>query len=223
MWIRQLIVFPAAALMIAAGLAAAEGVPPVDQLMQAVENRYNHAHTLTVDFKEIYSFQGHRRPAESGTLVLKKQGKMRWDYTQPAGKVFVSDGKNVYLYTAQDNRVEKVPLKDTEDMRAPLAFLLGRLDMKREFTGFTVHAGDGGVWLDALAKNDRVAYEKIEMLVAEQGEIRQLEVEGRDGSTLSYSFSNERLNPPVRDSTFHFSIPAGAQVVDSDALEQQGR
>jgi outer membrane lipoprotein carrier protein len=51
---------------------------------------------------------------------------MRWDYLRPAGKLFISDGKTVYLYSASENRVEKMPLKDTEDMRAPLAFLLGQ-------------------------------------------------------------------------------------------------
>ena len=99
---------------------------------------------------------------------------MRWDYSQPAGKLFVSDGKTCILYTAGDNRVEKIPLKDTEDMRAPLAFLLGHLDMKKEFRDFEI-------WQDARwragwrrsAKNDRVPYAEIEMLVGRDGEIRQ--------------------------------------------------
>jgi len=140
---------------------------------------------------------------------------MRWDYTRPAGKLFISDGKNVFLYTARDNRVEKVPLKDTEDMRAPLAFLLGRLDMKKEFREFQVRAGDGGTWLEASAKNDRVPYEKIQMLIAPDGEVRELKVLGRDQSELAYAFSNEQLNPPLDEAVFHFQIPAGAEVVDA--------
>jgi len=57
--------------------------------------------------------QGHRRSPEAGKLTLRKQGKMRWDYAKPAGKVFVSDGKMFYLHTAADNKVEEIPLKDT--------------------------------------------------------------------------------------------------------------
>lgn len=216
MRVRQLIVFWAVTLS-----AWAAGSP--NELIHTVENRYNHARTLSVHFVEEYSLQGHHRPPESGTLVLKKQGKMRWDYTQPAGKVFVSDGKDVYLYTAEDNRVEKVPLKDTEDMRAPLAFLLGRLDMKKEFKDFETHPGEGGTWLDAAAKNNRVPYEKVEMLVGGDGEISDLRVAGRDGSILSFSFGDEKLNPPVSDSAFHFAIPAGAQVVNSVEFQQQER
>ena len=186
-----------------------------DSLIKKIQDRYNSAHTLSVHFIEDYSMMGHPRPAESGELSLRKQGKMRWDYTHPAGKLFVSNGKEVFLYTAADNRVEKVPLKDTEDMRAPLAFLLGRLDMKKEFRDFTTRQGDGGVWLDASAKTDRLPYEKIEMLIAPDGSIDRLNVVGRDQSLLSYTFTDEKINPHLSDTLFHFQIPPGAQVVNA--------
>lgn len=217
---RQLSVVWVAALVAVAPLWAAAGV---NELIQKVEDRYNHAKTLTVQFVEEYDVEGHRRPAESGTLVLKKAGKMRWDYAQPEGKVFVSDGKNVYLYLAEDNRVEKVPLKATEDMRAPLAFLLGRLDLKKEFRDFQAHPGEGGTWLEAAAKTNQVPYERVEMLVAPDGAIHNLKVEGRDGSVLSFAFRDEKLNLPVSDSVFHFVIPPGAEVVDSVDFVQQER
>lgn len=190
-------------------------------LIKEVEDHYNSARTLSVQFVETYSILGHARPPETGTLTLRKQGKMRWEYTRPEGKLFISDGKTVYLYTAEDNRVEKVPLKDTEDMRAPLAFLLGRLDLKKEFRDFKTSPGDGGTWLDASAKNDRVPYQSVDMLIAPGGQVRQLKVMGRDQSLLAYSFANEKLNPPVNDQEFHFTIPAGAEVVDSIESESQ--
>jgi outer membrane lipoprotein carrier protein len=209
------------ALLLALGVSGLLANSTADGLIAQVQNRYNAARTLSVSFVENYSMQGHPRPPESGTLLLRKQGKMRWDYTRPAGKLFISDGKNVFLYTARDNRVEKVPLKDTEDMRAPLAFLLGRLDMKKEFREFQVRAGDGGTWLEASAKNDRVPYEQIQMLIAPDGEVRELKVLGRDQSELAYAFSNEQLNPPLNEAVFHFQIPAGAEVVDAVAFGRQ--
>ena len=189
-----------------------------NQLIERVEKRYNNARTLSLNFTETYQIQGHARQPESGTLALRKQGKMRWDYTQPQGKLFISDGKNVYLYTATDNRVEKVKLKDTEDMRAPLAFLLGKLDMRKEFRDFEVRENSAATWLDASARNDRLPYEKIEMLIAPDSSIRALKVVGRDESLISFSFDNERLNPPLADQLFRFTIPPGAEVVDSVGL-----
>ncbi len=194
-----------------------------DELIKKVQDRYNGARTLAVNFEENYSILGHARPPETGTLTLRKQGKMRWDYTRPAGKLFISDGKNLFLYTARDNRVEKVPLKDTEDMRAPLAFLLGRMDMKKEFRDFRVRPSEGGTWLDASAKNDRVPYESVAMLIAQDGSVRQLKVVGRDQSLLAFSFADERLNPPAGDQLFHFTVPPGAEVVDAVEFGSQAK
>jgi len=157
-----------------------------------------------------------QRPPEEGKLTLRKQGKMRWEYSKPAGKLFLADGKTVYLYSAKDNKVEKVPLKDTEDMRAPLAFLLGHLDLKKEFRNFATRPGEGGgTWLAASAKSDRAPYEQIEMLIGEDGSVRHLKATGRDQSAIDYYFKEERLNPPVADTLFHFTIPPGAEVVDA--------
>ena len=195
---------------------------PTDEILHRVEGHYNSARTLSVGFVESYSMLGHPREPESGTLTLRKSGKMRWDYAKPKGKLFISDGKNVFLFTAQDNRVERWKLKDTEDMRAPLAFLLGRMEMKKEFQNFSTHPGEGGIWLDAVAKNDRAPYEKVEMLVFPDSSIHALKIFGRDGSVLSYTFRGERLNEAAPESLFRFTVPTGAEVVDSVSVDGQG-
>lgn len=201
----------------------ASSVPEsTSDLIKQVQNRYNSAKTLSVRFVESYSIEGHKRRPETGTLSLRKQGKMRWDYTQPAGKLFISDGKEIYLYTSEDNRVEKVPLKDTEDMRAPLAFLLGHLDMKKEFQNFQTRSAGTDVLLDASAKSDRVPYKNVEMLIAPDASIRQLKVMGRDESVLEFTFSDEKLNPSISDAFFHFTPPPGAEVVDALAVGNGG-
>lgn len=209
--------------VLSVGAVRANALSPVNQVISRVENRYNSARTLKVDFSEQYSIQGRSRPAEQGTLTLRKQGKMRWDYTHPAGKLFISDGKTVFLYTAGDNRVEKVSLKDTADMRAPLAFLLGRLDLKKEFRDFRAESQGGGTLLTADAKDDRAPYERVEMLVKPDGAISDLRVAGRDGSLLEYRFSDEVLNPQVPESAFHFEIPPGAEVVNAIEYGAQGK
>ena len=118
--LRSLCVF-----FLSLGFGVTSFAATTDELIRRVETRYNAAQTLSVEFVENYNMQGHPRPPEEGKLTLRKERKMRWDYARPAGKLFISDGKTVYLYSAVENRVEKMPLKNTEDMRAPLAFLLG--------------------------------------------------------------------------------------------------
>ncbi len=196
---------------ISVGLAF--GAPTADELIRQVQDRYNGVRTLSVGFR----MEDHHRPPEEGKLTLRKQGKMRWDYSKPAGKLFVADGKIVYLYSARDNKVEKVPLKDTEDMRAPLAFLLGHLDLRKEFRNFATRPGgeEDGTWLAASAKSDRAPYERIDMLIAPDGSVRHLKIAGRDQSEIDFYFKEERLNPAVSDALFHFTIPPGAEVVDA--------
>ena len=188
-------------------------------LLKGIEQRYNHAKTLQVQYNETYTVQGQARKSETGTLTLRKPGRMRWDYSAPAGKLFLSDGKDVYLYTPDSHRVEKEPLKASDDMRAPMAFLLGKLDFSKEFRNFELKPEGTGYVVTAKAKSDKLPYEKVEMLVTPEYEIRRLVVNGQDGSILTFLFDQEKLNPTVNDAQFKFQLPAGAQLVSGEVSQ----
>lgn len=187
--------------------------PDLNGLLKGVEQRYNRAKTLQVQFTESYSVQGRPRKSESGELTLRKPGRMRWDYSAPSGKLFLSDGKDVYLYTPEAHRVEKTKLKASEDMRAPLAFLLGKLDFTKEFRDFDVKPDGANFVVVARAKTDRLPYEKIEMLITPDYQIHRLVVNGQDQSILTFQFDQEKLNPAVDDGVFKFQMPSGASLV----------
>jgi outer membrane lipoprotein carrier protein len=188
-------------------------------LLKGIEQRYNRAKTLQVQFNESYSVQGQARKSESGELILRKPGRMRWDYSVPPGKLFLSDGKQVYLYTPDAHRVDKMPLKESEDMRAPLAFLLGKLDFAKEFRDFDVKPSGANFIVTAKAKTDKLPYEKVEMLVTPDYQIQRLVVNGQDQSVLAFQFAQEKLNPLVDDSQFKFQMPAGATLVSGEASQ----
>jgi outer membrane lipoprotein carrier protein len=190
----------------------------LSKLLKAVESRYNHAQSLTLDFAESYA--GMRRPvaSDSGVLYLRKPGKMRWEYSTPAGKLFLSDGKDVFLYTPEDRRAEKSRLKESEDMRAPLAFLLGKLDFAKEFKSFETRPANSpgdGTWIVATPKSDSLAYTKVQFLATPDGQIHSVQVTGQDQSKLDFTFRNERDNVPVPESLFKFQPPAGVQIVEA--------
>ena len=193
--------------------------PNLGDLLKGIEQRYNHAKTLQVQYNETYTVEGRARKSETGTLTLRKPGRMRWDYTAPSGKLFLSDGKNVFLYTPETNRVEKEALKASEDMRAPLAFLLGKLDFSKEFRDFETKPDGANILVTARAKSDKLPYEKIAMLVTPDYRITKLVVNGQDGSVLAFLFDQEKLNPPVNDAIFKFQMPAGAQLVTAEVTQ----
>jgi outer membrane lipoprotein carrier protein len=190
-------------------LLRASSAQSVNSLITGVERRYNAAQTLAVEFSETYSILGRAKRPESGTLVLRKPGRMRWSYNQPPGKLFVSDGKQVFLYTPEDNRAEKSTLKASDDMRAPMAFLLGKLNFRKEFKAFE-------------AANDRMPYEKVSMLIAPGYSIKQLRITGRDQSELGFTLSGEVLNPKVNAAEFQFVPPPGTEIVDAVNTGSEG-
>ncbi|HLY18334.1 MAG TPA: outer membrane lipoprotein carrier protein LolA [Bryobacteraceae bacterium] len=190
--------------------------PDLGPLLKAVESRYNHAQTLQVVFHEVYTGPGQPRRAESGTLLLRKPGRMRWDYSSPQGKLFVSDGKFLWLYTPSNHQVEKMKIKESDDMRAPLAFLLGKLHFDKEFRNIQSKPSEGGgTLITAEPKTDSLPYTLVEFVVGPDTQIRRVQVTGYDRSILEFAFDQEKLNPPLESKLFQFQMPPGAELVET--------
>jgi outer membrane lipoprotein carrier protein len=196
-------------------LPAFAASPGLDAQLKNIEAHYNRSQSLKLNFSESYA--GIKSPVQndSGVLFLRKPGRMRWEYSSPPGKLFISDGKDVVLYTPDDQRAEKSKLKESEDMRAPLAFLLGKLDFKKEFKSFETRAEGSDSWIAAEPKSENLAYSKVEFLATPEGEIRRVRITGQDQSKLDFTFSNEQLNVPVAPTLFTFHPPPGVQVVEA--------
>jgi outer membrane lipoprotein carrier protein len=185
----------------------------ITRMLKGVEDRYNHTQTLQVAFQQTYTMKGRKR-TEKGELYLRKPLRMRWEYSTPAGKLFGSDGKFAYSYIPDENRFEKMSLKGTDDMRAPLAFLLGKLQFQNDFREFRTQPDGPSTFITALPKSDKLPYTEVTFLVDPNFTIRWINVKGQDGSQLDWAFSAEKLNPPIAESLFKFKPPIG--VIFSD-------
>jgi outer membrane lipoprotein carrier protein len=202
-------------------VSAFAGDAGLDGLLKGVEARYNRAKTLQVLFHEEYTPPGPgggpARRSESGRLMLQKPGRMRWDYFQPKGKLFISDGKFMWLYTPAENRAEKMKLQESDDMRAPLAFLLGKLNFAKDFRNLHARPEGDGTRIVAEPKTDNLPYSAVEFVVTAQNRIREVKVTGFDNSILDFTFEEESLNPPLNGKLFQFQAPPGAEVVEGGA------
>lgn len=173
---------------------------------ELVERYYNSAKTLEARFEQRHKAGGRER-VETGRLTLRKPGRMRWDYSD--GKVFLADGKRVWFYQPAAGRAEYSDLKESEDLRAPLAFLLGRLDFAKLF-GTTRREGEEIV---ALAKSEKLPYREVRFVAAVDGSIERVTVMGQDASVMEFRFLDQRKNVSLSDDLFRFSPPAGVEVV----------
>jgi outer membrane lipoprotein carrier protein len=194
--------------------AFAADLPLADRLRE-VENRYNTAKTLQVFFTEQFTPQGSAQRTESGVLLLRKPLRMRWDYSQPKGKLLVCDGKYSWLYSPSEKLVQRNPLKESDDMRAPFAFLLGKLHFEKEFRNIQSYPEGFDLRITAEPKSDDLPYSAVEFVVAADSHIKRVKVTNFDRSVLSFTFDQERLDPPVNPKAFQFEMPKDAQLVEA--------
>lgn len=192
----------------------AQAPSDVMKTLSAVERRYNAPVTMELRFEQRFRGPGQPARVESGILFLRKPGRMRWEYRNPEGKLFVADGKQVWFYSPAMNQVERSPLKASEDLRAPLAFLMGRLDFRRDFAEFRSEQDGGLLHITGVPRSKNSPYREVQFWVTPQAELRQVMVQGHDTSQMTFRFDGERLNPPVRDQLFEYSPPPGVPVVE---------
>ena len=205
-------------LLLVAPLAAS--AVDVHEIAQKVDERYNHLRSMQAQFTEIYRGAGIER-TESGTLWLKKPGKMRWQYRSPREKLFLSDAKDAWFYVPGDRQVRRGPVKNLDDLRSPLAFLLGKARLEKELRGLSLapdvsplRAGDVVLRGVPKAMADRVSQVLLE--ITPDSRISRILIEEVDGSTTEYQFSDQEENIAVNDQRFRFSPPPGVEVIEGD-------
>jgi outer membrane lipoprotein carrier protein len=185
------------------------------QLAQRVDQRYNHLHSLKSGFTESYEGLGLKR-TESGTLLLLKPGRMKWEYSSPAGKLFLLDGKYAWFYSRGDSQVQRIPAKQLDDLRSPLRFLLGHTQLQKELNNLTLTTGPNGhLTLSGQPKGQENRVRQLRLTVTAEGAITGIEIEETDGALTRFTFTGEVANAPLAPEIFRFTPPAGIPVVDA--------
>ena len=104
-------------------------------LAQALQRKYDGIHDFSADF--VHTYRGgvlKKEAVERGRLLVKKPGKMRWEYTSPEEKLFVSDGVKMYSYIPQDKQVLVQSIPQNDQVSMPTMFLSGKGSLSRDFT-----------------------------------------------------------------------------------------
>jgi len=206
------------------GLPLAGQSVDVPSAARAVDEHYNRLTSLKGSFIEIYKGPSALR-SESGALWLKKPGRMRWEYHEPREKLFLTDSENAYFYVPGEPQARKASLRKIDDIRSPLRYLLGKTKLAKELDGLSF-APDvaplqaGGAVLRGVPKGmtDRISEVLLEISPAHQ--ITRIVMQGVDGTTTDFRFSDMHENIPLQDSLFRFSPPPGVRIVQDDQVAQ---
>ena len=206
-------------LLLSLAAASAQGAD-VKAIASAVDAHYNHLRTLQAEFTELYRGSGMER-TESGTLWLKKPGKMRWEYRSPKEKLFVSDGKTAWFYVPEDRQARKSSAKKLEDLRSPLAFLLGKTKLEKELRGLSLAPdieplASGDVVLRGVPKGLEDQISEIVLEVTPDNRIARLIMQEVDGASTEYRVADQQEDVNIQDARFGFKPPAETEIVENE-------
>jgi outer membrane lipoprotein carrier protein len=216
----QLFIRPALLLAFLSFNALAVGAQSeLDRMINGLQSKYNKISTLSADFTQVHTSRDQRERRESGSLLLKKPGRMKWNYTTPEEKQFISDGKWLYEYVAAEKAVTRSPIKEAGDLRAPFAFLLGQGNLRREFRRIEfanespVKASNKVLRLIPRHLQD---FDELRVeLDPNTFQIARLSIIEPDSDRSDFIFSNIKENIPAPSAEFTFKAPPGVEVRDN--------
>jgi len=198
--------------------------PSQKELVKSLEARYARSSALRAVFEERYYENGRLLRMEAGSVRFRRPGKMRWDYSIPESKLFVSDGRTVWLYVPADRTATRSVVKDTSDWRMPFALLTRSPKLARLCESVT--AGDAS---EASRPGRAVLHcrprdpggegrQQGEILIEadpRSGELSRVKVDTGGGTALEFFFSQWTDDAGSPDSQFRFEPPAGVAIVNA--------
>jgi outer membrane lipoprotein carrier protein len=216
---------PGIVLLACTAAVPAAAPPTASELSQALQRKYSGIRDFSTDF--VHTYRGgvlKKQITEKGRLLIRKPGKMRWDYTNPEPKEFVSDGVKLYSYIPADKQVivGSVPQEDVAN--SPALFLAGKGDITRDYAASIVEppAGSppGVTALKLVPHTPQPDYDWLVVLV-DPGSLalRGLVTADAQGGTSLFTFSNLKENVGLSDKDFTFQMPRGVDVI----TDGQGR
>jgi outer membrane lipoprotein carrier protein len=207
----------ASVLAFAAVVQGQAGLGP-DALARDLQRRYDTVRDFSADFVHVY--QGgilRQKATERGHVLVKKPGMMRWEYTSPEAKLFVSDGRRLYSYIPQDNQVLVTAVPADDQATTPALFLSGKGNLTRDFTvSFDTipEAPANALTIKLVPRQREPEYEWLSLAVDPKTlGILALATIDAQGGRSTFTFANLRENVGLSDNQFVFRMPRGVDVV----------
>jgi outer membrane lipoprotein carrier protein len=216
--------FRATVLLLAIAVVGAATAPPTaSELAATLQRKYDGVKDFSADF--VHAYEGgvlRKQITERGKLQVKKPGKMRWEYTAPEEKLFVSDGVKMYSYIKQDKQVIVSDVPAADQATTPTLFLAGKGSLTRDFTPSLVDAPagspPGSQGLKLVPKTRQREYDWSTLVVDPASlAIRGLVTVDAQGGTSRFSFTNMKENVGMADKAFEFKMPRGVDVVHASS------
>ncbi len=199
--------------LVASALPAAPSSLTAVEVARRVEKRHAALHSFSAAFVQTYhSGTLGRSIQESGTVAIRRPGRMRWEYRKPEHKLFVCDGVSAYFFVPEDRQVTVKPIEGSEGLAFRL--LLGELNLLDEFSAKLAPSPPGFTpRLVLTPRKPSAELDEVTLDIDAQFRIVGIEILDPEGNRSQFVFTNLRENPDLPDKLFHFSIPKGVEVI----------
>lgn len=189
--------------------------PSAAQLADKVQAFYEDTADFSATFTQQYKYKAMARTQKSqGTVQVKKPGLMRWDYVKPHEKLFLLDGKALWIWDPSDKAVMVNRAFSSDQLSAAVTFLWGRGKLSDEFDIQRVEKpAYGQTVLELVPKTPQGGFTRLYFAVdPKTGAVVTSVVIDSQGNENRIEFSDVKTNTGLADSRFRFSVPKGATV-----------
>jgi len=170
--------------------------------------------TFGAEFRQVVSDEdGAVIQDSSGSVVLARPLRFRWDYRVPFEQLIVSDGDTLWFYDADLEQVTVKTVGEYLDNSAALV-LSAKHPIEETFDLQVMPSKEGVDWVRATPHDTRGTFQAIE--IGFKGpNLGKMVLRDNFGQTTRLEFADIRRNPRVSDEKFRFIIPLGVDVMHS--------
>lgn len=173
-----------------------------------IQDKYRSINDLQAGFTQsTYVAILEKNVTESGLFAMKKPGKLRIDYTGTNPKMYISDGKKLWIVDPQLEQVEIHKVSGGSIPKEALEFLKGFGEMDKLFVveSRKVAAPKAGhTYLTLTPKNGSTIYKKLDCEFNRDNVLSTMAIHNKSGNISTYSFDSIKINSGVSDDIFVF-------------------
>lgn len=194
-----------------------------EEVIKQVQSTYDQANDVSSEFNQQVLIKALERKVEkTGKASFKKPGKLRVEYEGDDGKLYLSDGKKLWVYEKGDTQVSVYKVSPQTMPEEALAFLGGLGNLRAQFrvSGLSenekksITANPNLDWLLLIPKNPQSQMEELLLGFDKQAHtVTEAYLKNESGNASHYFFKNVKLNSNLPDSEFVFDKPKGVKEI----------
>ena len=210
------------------GVADEKALQEVRAVVKQLQARYEKTKDLQADFTQNTRIEGFERPVtSSGKVYIKKPGRLRWDYLNPANEEIYVNHDDVKVYVPEHKQVLVGKLTQMSASNAPLELLQGAATLEESFDIEPTpgkERGVGGIRLITLIPKakDQESTRSLQRIIVEVFPktyfIRTVSLHEISGNVSTFEFSGLKPNLGLGNEVFAFKAPPDVEVVKAPVL-----